>query len=51
MTSIDDRFVTANNAINLGGDLLHRTNIDCSNSRNDLDLESFSFWIKTSTIY
>lgn len=44
-TSVDDRFRTLNNAINLGGDHFTRTDIAINNTNNF----SVSFWIKTTT--
>lgn len=44
-TSVDDRFGTLNNAINLRGDHFTRTDIAINNTNNF----SVSFWIKTTT--
>ncbi|MCF6306606.1 MAG: T9SS type A sorting domain-containing protein [Flavobacteriaceae bacterium] len=49
LTTLDDRFASANDAINLGGDYLTRTNIDYPNSGEYRDIGTVSFWIKTTT--
>jgi hypothetical protein len=49
LTTLDDRFLSITDAINLGGDHLTRTNINYPNSGINSDLGSVSFWIKTTT--
>ncbi|MCH7525473.1 MAG: LamG domain-containing protein [Bacteroidetes bacterium] len=49
LTTLDDRFTSANDAINLGGDYLTRTDINYPTVGIDRDSGTVSFWIKTTT--
>ena len=49
LTTVADRFASANDAINLNTDYLTRTNIDYPNSGEYRDIGTISFWMKTTT--
>ncbi|MDH7446902.1 InlB B-repeat-containing protein [Aquimarina sp. 2201CG14-23] len=50
LTTVDDRFLNTNNAVNLGGDHLTRIDIDYPNDVFNLgNTATISFWINTTT--
>src|SRR5690606_1403879 len=48
LTTENDRFLNANNAISLNGDYLTRSDIDFGGTTTNFDL-TWSFWVKTTT--
>lgn len=49
LTTVNDRFGDASNAVSLNGDHLTRSDINFPNSGQDLNLGTIGFWIKTTT--